>query len=132
MPDELRELAEWVHENIMGECVHEFETLVDTKGFFSLSTFAEILVCSKCKLSTYIGDKTVAIPTYPTDIALAWKVVDKLRSRCPQIQIEIFYWRYIVIISRVGFTLSLSEERDNLPEAICRLAKKAHKEGWLG
>lgn len=130
--DDLRELAEWIHENIMGECVHDFSTLVDTKGNLGISVFAVVVVCKKCELATYIGDKTVEVPPYPTDIVEAWKVLEKLKATCPIIDIHWFYDCWTVMISRGGHTVALTEESNTLSEAICRLAKRAHKEGWLG
>ena len=96
---ECRKLDAWIHEHIMGECVHEY-----------------------------------LAPSYSTDIAAAWLVIEKL---CEKVQIELtwslYRMRWSMYINYGSGSFREFAETSSLSPAlvICRLAKRAYEEGWL-
>ncbi len=81
MPDDLRELAARVHERVMGLCAHDLHAYA--KDNRDPSDDYKTYRCRKCKQTfrglLYAGGK-YPLPPYPTDIAAAWQVVERMRE----------------------------------------------------
>ncbi len=135
----MQELDAWIHEKIMGECVHDWEEFVDP-------TNNKGRICRKCDFYVKLGYFLPIIPPYSADIAEAWKVVDKIYEKNSGLTFKIIRHTkeecYIEIHNRKLYSIlhdrltgdyahikncSFSE----IPESICLAIKRTYEKGWL-
>ncbi len=80
------------------------------------------------------GSATALMPTYSTNIAAAWQVVEKLKERFSSVLVETNPRQYYVdIVTDKGtpsyYRTVADAEADTAPLAICRAALKAVNQG---
>lgn len=68
-------------------------------------------------------DPTDDIPKYSTDIAAAWKVVEKLRDQYGSVQVTQQRMTYVEILCM--WSANIFASADTTPHAICLAALKA-------
>ena len=115
------ELDAFIHEKIMGECVHDWEEFVDlmnNKG----------RICRKCDFYVKLGYFLPIIPPYSTDIGMAMdKVIPKVTKNEIEWSIEFSkHGWFVTIDSPDAHTYTLSG--NNPAKMICEHAKRVYEE----
>ncbi len=126
---ERQELDIYIHENIMGECVHVWEWNPNPCKIAPGIPYRYSKLCSHCG---EVGEELAyAYTKYSDGMYAVWNVVKKLEQQGFEIHIIIQKDYNRCKVFKFSGTLLSSSTASLLPDAICLAAKELHGKGFF-